>query len=483
MLIEESRQSVSLGSLFGNLQDYPGRATGAATVLVGAIALADYATGYELRLAVLYLLPVFLATWVAGWLSGAFIALLSSLSWLVIFRSSHPYSKAIYYYWEGAILFGTLLVFVMILARLRRALERADERFVTVLEGLDAGVYVSETDTGSMLYTNRRFRDFFGAGSAAMNANEFEQAFGVVPADFLAGIALTQSESAPVRGEFQDRQKGRWFLVNARSIRWTSGRKVSLKVLTDITESKQAEQASRLQIEKLQMSSKLLAIAEMASALSHELNQPLTAIASYNQACVRLLRGDNPDTGELLRVMEKCGVQAVRAGSIINRMREFVRKREPVRNVHELNAVIKEAVQLIETEAAKNQVELLLDLTPELPLVLVDTIMIEQVLLNLIRNSIEAMQQAKSDTRKVTVTSKRAEDDMVLVSLQDSGPGIPSELEASLYTPFFSTKEGGMGIGLNISRSIVEFHGGKLWHEPCSGRGTVFHLTLPVASA
>lgn len=464
----------------GAILDHPRRAIAFSAALVGAIALADYATGYEVRLAVLYFMPVFLATWAAGRLSGTTIALLSTLSWLVIFRTSHPYSDAIYYYWEGAILFSTLIGFVLILGRLRRALENADERFVTVLEGLDAGVYVNEIESGAMLYTNRRFQDFFGTGTDTINAHEFENRFDVIPADFLVRITAMESEFPPLRGEFHERGSGRWFLVYARSIKWISGSKVGLKVVTEITEFKQAAETGRLQMEKLQMSSKLLAIAEMASALSHELNQPLTAIASYNQACVRLLRQGNPDLGELQRTMEKCGMQAVRAGSIINRMREFVRKREPVRSPNDINAIIIEVAQLTETEAARDSAEVVLDLAPGLPAILVDVIMIEQVLVNLLRNGIEAMQAVEPDARRLSITSARAGNATLLVSVRDSGPGMTAEVVANLYTPFFSTKESGMGIGLNISRSIIEFHGGKLWHEPGAGGGTVFHLSLPV---
>lgn len=472
----------ALDSVGGPLLDNPRGALALSIGLVGAIALADYATGYEVRLTVLYLLPVFLATWAAGWISGTFIAVLTTLSWLVIFRSVHSYSQAIYY-WEGAIQFSTLIAFVAILARLRRALENADERFVTVLEGLDAAVYVNEIGSGAMLYANRRFKDFFAVRPEPINAHDFEKDFEVTPADFLARTAAPQHEPDPLRGEFHDLGSGRWFLVYARSIRWIDGHKVSLKVVTDITETKQAEEASRLQMEKLQMSSRLLAIGEMASALSHELNQPLTAIASYNQGCVRLLRSGNPDMSELLGFMEKCSVQAVRAGSIVNRMREFARKREPVRNSHDLNAIIRETAQLVETEAAKSGVELILDLAPALPPIHADAIMIEQVLLNLIRNGIEAMHQTRRENRKLSIASAHAGDAMLLASVRDCGHGIPTDVAANLYAPFFSTKENGMGIGLKISRSVVEFHGGKLWHEPGTDCGSVFHFTLPVQPA
>lgn len=461
----------------------PRGAVAVALGLVGLIALADYATGYAARLAVLYMLPVFIATWTAGWLSGTLIAALATLSWMVMFHSSNPYSNGFYYYWEGVVLLVTLQVFAFILGRLRRALKSADERFVTVLEQLDAAVYVNEMDSGTMLYTNRRFSDFFGVDTKTRNAHEIERSFEVTPGDFFLRTAAAQDEPLGLKGEFLDPASKRRFLVHACPVSWVDGRSVSLKVVADITETKQAEQAGRQQMEKLQLSSKLIAIGEMASALAHELNQPLTAIASYNQGCIGLLRSGRSDTEELLGFMEKCSAQAVRAGGIINRMREFVRKREPARSPHQLNAIINEAVQLIAMEAEKYGVEFVLDLAPVLPPVLADAIMIEQVLLNLIRNAIEAMQQIGRESRKLTIKSAQAANGMLQVSLRDCGPGIAAEVAANLYTPFFSTKENGTGIGLNISRSIIEFHGGKLWFESGIDGGCVFHFTLPAHSA
>jgi len=473
----------ALDSVGGALINDARRAVLVAVGLVALIGLADYATGYAARLAILYLLPVCIVTWTAGWLAGALIATLATLSWILMFHSSNPYSVEHYYYWEGVILLGTLQGFAFILARLHRALENADARFVTVLEELDAAVYVSEMQSGAMLYTNRRFRDFFGAVAAAGNAHEIEKSFDVTPADFFSRIAMAQRERVALKGEFRDPASGRWFLVHARTVAWVDGRRVSLKVVADITEAKQAEAASRQQIEKLQLSAKLITIGEMASALAHELNQPLTAIASYNQGCIRMLRAGHPSSADLLGFMEKCSAQAVRAGGIINRMREFLRKREPTLSPHELNAIIGEAVQMIGMEAEKNAVQVRLDLAPALPPVLADAIMIEQVLLNLIRNAIEAMQHTARESRTLTIKSAPSGKAALQVSVHDSGPGIPADALANLYTPFFSTKENGMGIGLNISRSIIEFHGGRLWHEPGADRGCVFIFTLPVQAA
>ena len=471
----------ALDSIGGAILDDARAATVAAIALVALIALADYATGCEMRLAPLYLLPVFVATWAAGWVDGVLIAALATLSWMVMFRFGNPSNAAPHSYWEGLVLLGTLGACACILARLRRVLDGADERFVIVLEELDAAVYVDDPASGAILYGNRRFRDIFGADGGI--AHEIEKALGAGSADFLAGTAAARDAATARKGEFRDPASGRWFLVHARTGGWGDGRRVSLKVLTDISERKLAQDAGRQQMEKLQLSSKLITIGEMASALAHELNQPLTAIASYNQACVRMLRAGGYDAAELLRYIEKCGEQAVRAGSIINRMREFVRKREPMRSAHELNAIINDAVQMVGIEAERNGVEFELDLAPALPPVSVDAVMIEQVLLNLLRNAIEAMQQVGRGSRKLTLVSARGANAMLQVSLRDTGPGIPAEVAAHLYTPFFSTKPDGMGIGLNISRSIIEFHGGTLWHEPGADGGCTFHFTLPAQPA
>jgi len=452
-----------------------------AAGLVGLIAIMDAATEFEIRLAVLYLLPVFLATWTAGRLAGFMIAVLAVITWIAILQASHTDSDHLYYYyWDGAILMSTLTVFVLILARLRSALESADQRFATVLEGLDAAIYVNDRE--SILYVNRRFRDFFEAGSEEVGTRDFERRFDVPPSEYFDPSAGPSSEPQNLRGEFQERGSRRWFLVHARAVTWVDGRVVSLKVMADITEAKQAHEANRQQMEKLQMSARLLTIGEIASGLAHELNQPLTAIASYNQACLKLLRAPRAaEHAELLGYMEKCGAQAVRAGGIINRMREYARKREPLRGPNDVNAIVQEAVKLLDVEAEMHGVTIAQALAPGMPLVMADVIMIEQVLLNLVRNAIEAMRDCATEQRVVRIVSADL-GEAVQLSVHDSGHGVPSEVAANLFTPFFSTKHDGMGIGLNISRSIVELHGGMLWYEPAPSGGAIFFFTLPVAA-
>ena len=452
-----------------------------AVGLVGLIALVDTATGFEVRLAVLYLVPVFLATWTSGRIAGLLIATLSVGTWVMVFETSHHYTDHLYYFWDAAVLMSTLTVFVFVLVRLRSALESADERFVTVLEGLDAAIYVNDRD--AILYVNRRFREFFEAGSESAGTREFESRFDEPPSDYFDRVEAPGDRHIALRGEFQERTTRRWFLVHARSLTWVDRRVVTLKVMADVTEARQAEEATRQQMEKLQMSARLLTIGEIASGLAHELNQPLTAIASYNQASLKLLRARAPADTELLGYMEKCGAQAVRAGGIINRMREYARKREPLRTPLAVNAIVQDAVKLVEVEAEKHGVAITLALAPDLPTVMADAIMIEQVLLNLIRNGIEAMEATPAARRSVRIVSSRSADGGVQLTVHDQGHGVDASVAANLFTPFFSTKADGMGIGLNISRSIVEFHGGRLWHEPGNTGGSTFAFTLPERAA
>lgn len=245
----------------------------------------------------------------------------------------------------------------------------------------------------------------------------------------------------------------------------------------DITERKRAEDLARQQQEKLQFTSRLVTMGEMASTLAHELNQPLSAIASYTTGCLNLLENGGIDRPELRAALDKTANQAQRAGRIIRRVHEFVKKRESRLGACQINEVIDDALGLVEADAKKRGVRLVWTAGEGLPELLADRVMIEQVLLNLMRNGMDAMAASPPTERELTVRSE-ADGPGVRVSVADRGPGISSEVAEHLYEPFFTTKSEGMGMGLNICRSIVEFHQGRLWHELREGGGTVFFLTL-----
>ena len=253
----------------------------------------------------------------------------------------------------------------------------------------------------------------------------------------------------------------------------------------DVTERRRAEELARQQQEQLQHTSRLVTMGEMASTLAHELNQPLAAIASYNAGCLNLLAAGQADREDIRKALEKLGVQAQRAGRIIRRVHEFVRKSEPQRTPCDLREVIDDCLGFIEAEARKRRVTIEAEL-PAVPPVLADRLMLEQVLLNLIRNGMDAMAATPASLRVLKVRLEPG-DGEVAIAVADNGCGISPEAREKMFTAFFTTKPEGMGVGLSICRSIIEFHRGRLWAEDNAaspaGRGTIFRFTLPLEPA
>jgi two-component system sensor histidine kinase DctS len=220
---------------------------------------------------------------------------------------------------------------------------------------------------------------------------------------------------------------------------------------------------------------------EMASTLAHELNQPLSAITSYVTGSLNKLQGGNLREGELQQALQTTATQAHRAGKIIRRVHEFVRRREPRRSACDINRVIEEAIAFVESEARKLKVQVVLELANDPPELQADTIMLEQVVLNLAKNGIEAMTETHPKDRLLHVRTS-IKDGTIFVSIADHGCGVAPEISEKLFSPFFTTKEHGMGMGLNICRSIIEFHRGKLWFEPNPDGGSTFCFSLPLAA-
>ncbi len=249
----------------------------------------------------------------------------------------------------------------------------------------------------------------------------------------------------------------------------------------DITERKRAEELARQQQERLQQTSRLITMGEMASTLAHELNQPLSAIASYCTGCLNRLRSDRFDTEEVAAALDKLAAQARRAGLIVRRVHDFVRKSEPNVVPCSLPQVLEDCVALMEADAARLGVRVELDAPTDLPLVPGDRILLQQVVLNLMRNGIEAMARTPRANRRLTVSVEPTAG-AVLTVIRDRGCGIAPDIAEGLFSPFFTTKSEGMGMGLNICRSIVEHHHGRLWFEEAPGGGTRFLFSLPVVA-
>lgn len=247
----------------------------------------------------------------------------------------------------------------------------------------------------------------------------------------------------------------------------------------DVTERKHAAELARQQFEKLQFTSRLVTMGEMASTLAHELNQPLAAIASYNTGCLNKLESGDYTRDELAGALNKLGVQAQRAGRIIRRVHDFVRKSEPKLAPCDLAEVIDDSIGFIESAAKTRSIRIVREIQGMRPELMADQVMLEQVLVNLMRNGLDAMSDSPPDMRRLTITLTRLELQME-IRVIDRGPGIPAEIQEKLFTPFFSTKPEGMGMGLNICRSIIEFHHGRLWVEANPEGGSIFIITLPI---
>ncbi len=246
----------------------------------------------------------------------------------------------------------------------------------------------------------------------------------------------------------------------------------------DLTEQQHTEtQLQTLQSELIHMS-RLTAMGEMASALAHELNQPLASISNYMNGSRRLLEtSTDPNVLKIQNALNKAAEQAVRAGQIIRRLRDFVSRDESEKRVESLAKLVEEAGALGLSGSREQGVTLGFNLDPRLDRVMVDRVQIQQVLVNLFRNALEAMQNAPR--KELALTNSAAPDDMIEITVSDTGSGFSDEAAAKLFQTFFTTKSTGMGVGLSISRSIVEAHGGRMWAENNDLGGATFRFTLP----
>ncbi len=253
-----------------------------------------------------------------------------------------------------------------------------------------------------------------------------------------------------------------------------------LRLFTGFVRDLTERQQTKMRLQELQdgllHASRLRSMGQMAAALAHELNQPLTATTNYVRAALRLLDDPGVDLARVRQALNLAAEQTLRSGEIIRRLRAFVARGEVTRHPESVAKLIEEASALALVGAKQHGIKVLISSSPDLSTVMVDRVQVQQVLLNLIRNAVEAMEDC--EVRELSVTGA-AEDGFVLVSVADTGSGIPPEIAARLFQPFVTTKEEGMGVGLSVCRTIVEAHGGRLWMEPGPAGGSIFRFTLP----
>jgi PAS domain S-box-containing protein len=382
--------------------------------------------------------------------------------------------------------------------RVRDQLSASHERFTTVLEGLDAAVSVQAVQQGELLFANRSYRLWFGAdaqGHALLAGDDPKAAALLAEADDavdnLGGLPTQElTEAGSDTREVFIAHLNKWFDVRARYLQWTDGRLVQMLIATDITARRAAETLAAAQADKAQVTSRLVTMGEMASSVAHELNQPLTAISNYCNGMVSRVRAGAIETDDLIAALEKTSRQAQRAGQIIHRIRAFVKRSEPQRQPTEVRTMVDNAVELAGIELRRRHVDIHTYVAQRLPRVEVDPILIEQVLLNLMKNAAEAIDMAKLPRARrnieLRVVPKHTVDEggVIEFSVTDMGPGIKEEVISRLYEAFFSTKAEGLGIGLSLCRTIIESHRGRirgqnLYNGP-SVVGCCFSFTLPV---
>jgi C4-dicarboxylate-specific signal transduction histidine kinase len=258
----------------------------------------------------------------------------------------------------------------------------------------------------------------------------------------------------------------------------------------DIARRRQAEGALQTSREELQLRqtelahmSRLSIMGEMAASLAHELNQPLHAAKNYGQGGILRLLKESEHDGELLTAFEHIAAEADRAAEIIRRVREFVQKTGPQVSPISLNDLIREAVPIINLEIKRSRARVVCELAPETAPVMADTIQIEQVVVNLPLNGLESMDELPEEQRVLSIGTRQCDERTIEVFVRDRGKGICAQEIDRIFTPFFTTKPEGMGMGLAISRSIIQAHAGRLWVSANEDRGCTFHFTLPIAPA
>jgi C4-dicarboxylate-specific signal transduction histidine kinase len=254
---------------------------------------------------------------------------------------------------------------------------------------------------------------------------------------------------------------------------------VNHALLHQMAEQRHTEEALQIARTELARVVRITTIGELAASIAHEVNQPLAAVVANADACVAWLARENPDLTEARAAAERTTQGATRASEVIGRIRSLINKTAPERAQVQINEIIREVVALADRQASRNNISVVTELTADLPPVLGDRIQLQQVILNLMLNGIEAMAGISDRMRRLRIRSQTQETGQVLVSIEDSGLGVKAEIMTRLFEPFFTTRSQGIGMGLPISRSIVEAHGGRLWAESTVNQGSVFQFTLP----
>ncbi len=383
-------------------------------------------------------------------------------------------------------------------------LERHRAELEAIYEHTPALLCVLDEDR-RVLYANRAFTDFTGVSESELKAGRACGVFGCVNATSdprgcgygrrCQDCSLYQALEDTLRTGISHRDieyratlerhgsQREVVMLGATALVRTSDRSNLLLCLQDVTEQEQAQERSKQREAELLHVSRLSTLGEMVSGFSHELNQPLSAVLNYGTACIRLVESDHPDMKRVAADLAKILGQAERARDIMGRIRALAQRHQPDLNSVDLNHAIANVVDLLSWESRRKQIELNLDLDEQLPPIRADVIQIEQVLLNLIRNAIDAMEETDHGQRLLTIRTRVDKSGLICAEVCDGGVGLPKGAGDRIFEAFFTTKPHGLGIGLSISRTIMEMHGGTLEVRENDGRGCTFVVSFPTVPA
>ncbi|MDQ3257741.1 MAG: ATP-binding protein [Acidobacteriota bacterium] len=380
---------------------------------------------------------------------------------------------------------STALVITRLTSKVRKSFQEIQalkDQLRLVIDTIPGLVWSALPD-GSAEFLNQRWLEY--TGLSLEEGLDWGGRVEVHPEDRLRFMgewraALTAGE--PLETEARLRRadgKYRWLLIRAVPLRDEMGKVIKwYGTSTDIEDRKRAEETLRKSQLELAHVTRVMTVGELAASIAHEINQPLAAIVNNGSACVRWLAGDSPNVDEA-REAARCIIRdGNRAGGVITRIRALLRKTETEKARLDINQTIQEVVLLTQNEAVRKSVALRMELAPDVTAVLGDRVPLQQVILNLVMNGVEAMASVTDRPRELLIHSRQYESNKVLVAVQDSGVGIDEQNLEKIFDAFYTTKSQGMGMGLTISRSIVEDHGGRLWVVPNNGPGATFQFTL-----
>jgi PAS domain S-box-containing protein len=367
------------------------------------------------------------------------------------------------------------------LERSNREIQESERQLRQLTEAIPQQIWRAD-GLGNVEYCNGHLRAFLGQPMAHLQGESFFDIFHAADEPLIRrGWRTALRSNSTFEAEARVRNADgsyRWFLVRAvpqmdgggRVARWYG-------IHIDIEEQRRAQHSlTEAQLEQSRISH-LLSLAEMAASIAHELNQPLTAVVTHAYACREWLREDAPNIAKASATAEKIVRESTRAGAVVSRVRALFRKEAQARELTDMNGLIRGVERLLRDETIRRDVSIRLMLADHLPKLKVDPVQIQQVLLNLAMNGMDAM-AGISGPRELTIRSCQENMDEALISIEDHGPGIAEDISKRIFEPFFTTKPNGTGMGLAICRSIIELHDGRLWAENGPGAGTIFRFTI-----